>query len=92
MRNDDLKKLEDDCARGCEVPMFANKRLAYIKPISPCEARAMGVVFPPGLRFAPKTRLYALHAADGTTLGVTDTHISAYSAAVENDFVPLSVH
>jgi hypothetical protein len=37
-------------------------------------------------------KLYALHAADGTTLGITDNWASAYSAAVQNNFVPLSVH
>ena len=71
---------------------MGHPRLAYIKTIGLAEARAIGVVIPSEIRLSPNAKLYALHAADGTALGVTDTWDSAYSAAVENDFVPLSVH
>jgi hypothetical protein len=74
------------------APVFEGTRLAYIKTIGVDEARAMGVVIPSEIRLPQGVKLFALHAADGTTLGITDSWASAYSAAVQNNFVPLSVH
>jgi hypothetical protein len=78
-------ELDDD---DTEAPA----RLAYIKPIGMDEARALGVVIPSEIALPKDVTLYALHSADGTTLGVTDNWASAYSAAVQNNFVPLCVH
>ena len=77
---------------GLEGPVFEGARLAYIKAIDLDEARAMGLVVPSEIKLPANVKLYALHAADGTTLGITDNWASAYSAAVQNNFVPLSVH
>ena len=85
--DDDSPELE-----GIEGPAFEGARLAYIKPIALDEARAMGLVIPSEIKLPANVKLYALHAADGTTLGITDNWASAYSAAVQNNFVPLSVH
>ena len=73
-------------------PMFEGARLAYIKAINLEEARAMGLVVPSEIKLPANVKLFALHAADGTTLGITDNWAAAYSAAVQNNFVPLSVH
>jgi hypothetical protein len=67
-------------------------RLAYIKAIDVDEARALGASIPSEIKLPPGVKLYALHAADGTTIGITDNWAAAYSAAVQNNFVPLSVH
>ena len=75
-----------------EGPVFEGARLAYIKAIGLDEAKAMGLVVPSEIRLPNTVKLFALHAADGTTLGITDNWASAYSAAVQNNFVPLSVH
>lgn len=85
---DDEEELLDDI----NAPVFEGTRLAYIKSIDIDEARALGVVIPSEIRLPQGVKLFALHAADGTTLGITDTWASAYSAAVQNNFVPLSVH
>jgi hypothetical protein len=85
--DDDLDETD-----GTETKLFVGARLAYIKPIDLEEARAMGVLIPSEISLPPGVKLYALHAADGTTLGVTDNWDSAYTAAVQNNFVPLSVH
>jgi hypothetical protein len=37
-------------------------------------------------------KLYVLHAADGSVLGYTDGYESAWGAAVQNEFTPVSVH
>jgi len=83
---------DEDDDDEIEAPIFEGTRLAYIKTIDVDEARAMGVIIPSEIKLPRGVKLYALHAADGTTLGITDTWASAYSAAVQNNFVPLSVH
>jgi hypothetical protein len=85
--NDELDETGEIAA-----PSFEGARLAYIKAIGIDEARAMGVIIPSEIQLPAGVKLYALHAADGTTLGVTDNWASAYSAAVQNNFLPLSVH
>jgi len=85
---------DDDSSEtdGMEGPVFEGTRLAYIKPIALDEARAMGLVIPSEIKLPANVTLYALHAADGRTLGITDNWASAYSAAVQNNFIPVSVH
>lgn len=95
MRKQEQEVFEDDEAPEIEDldgPVFEGARLAYIKSIDLDEAKAMGLVVPSEIRLPRNVKLYALHAADGTTLGITDNWASAYSAAVQNNFVPLSVH
>ncbi len=82
----------DDESDEIELQPFEGTRLAYIKPIDLEQARAMGVLIPSEIQLPPGVKLYALHAADGTTLGVTDDRDAAYNAALQNNFVPLSVH
>ena len=89
--DDDSPDEEEDMG-GLEGPVFEGARLAYIKAIGLEEARAMGLVIPSEIKLPANVKLYALHAADGTTLGITDNWASAYTAAVQNNFVPLSVH
>ena len=88
----DIDDPDDDETLEFEAPVFEGTRLAYIKPIGLKEARALGLVIPSEIRLPEDVKLYALHAADGTTLGITDNWNSAYTAAVQNNFVPLSVH
>ncbi len=85
--DDDSPDLEE-----MKAPVFEGHRLAYIKPIALADAKAMGLVIPSEIKLPENVKLYALHAADGTTLGITDNWASAYSAAVQNNFVPVSVH
>jgi len=74
-----------------EAIRFEGGRLAYIKPIGVDEARALGVI-PSDITLPEDLTLYAIHAADGTTIAIMDNWASAYSAAVQNDLIPLSVH
>ena len=66
-------------------------RLAYIKSLSLGQAQALGIL-PVDIALPEGTKVYAIHTADGTPVGIMDTWASAYGAAVQNDFVPLSVH
>jgi hypothetical protein len=67
-------------------------RLAYIKVIDLNQARALGAMIPSEIELPLGMKLYALHGADGTTIGITDNWAAAYSAAVHNNLVPVSVH
>ena len=84
--NDNEEDMEE------HTPSMGLPRLAYIKVIGLDQALAMGLIIPSEIKFPRNVKLYSLHAADGTALGITDSWDSAYSAAVQNDFVPLSVH
>jgi hypothetical protein len=88
--NGSLDREEEDMED--RSPVIGLPRLAYIKVIGLQQARAMGLVVPSEIKIPENAKLYALHAADGTALGITDTWDSAYTAAVQHDFVPLSVH
>ena len=66
-------------------------RLAYIKPIGVAEARALGAI-PEGIKLPKDVTLYAIHAGDGTRLAIMDNWAAAYGAAVQNEFIPVSVH
>lgn len=70
---------------------FDPARIAYIKPTSLKDARKLGIV-PDGIKLPESTKLYVLHAVDGSVLGFTDAWDSAYGAAVQNDLTPVSVH
>ena len=75
-----------------DIEFTADKeRIAYIKPTGSEEAHRLGII-PPGIELPPGGKLYVLHAGDGTVLGYTDAYDSAYGAAVQNEFTPVSVH
>jgi len=91
-REEDILDEDSPEIEGLEGAVFEGARLAYIKAIGLDEARSMGLVIPSEIKLPENVKLYALHAADGRTLGITDNWASAYGAAVQNNFVPLSVH
>ncbi len=70
---------------------FAPSRIAYIKPTGMEEAVRQGII-PSDIKLPEGTKLYVLHAMDGSVLGFTDAWDSAYGAAVQNEFTPVSVH
>jgi hypothetical protein len=66
-------------------------RIAYIKPTGRDEAIRQGII-PSDIKLPEGTKLYVLHAIDGSVLGFTDAWDTAYGAAVQNEFTPVSVH
>ena len=66
-------------------------RIAYIKPTGTAEAHRLGLI-PAHIDLPDGMKLYVLHAEDGSVLGFTDGHDSAYGAAVQNELTPVSVH
>jgi len=72
-------------------PFGDEERIAYIKPTGSAEAHRLGLI-PPGIELPPGGKIYVLHAADGSVIGVTDDYDTAYGAAVQNEFTPVSLH
>ena len=67
------------------------EQVAYIKPTGSAEAHRLGLI-PPGIELPPGGKIFVLHAADGSVIGVTDDYDTAYGAAVQNEFTPVSLH
>jgi hypothetical protein len=67
------------------------ERIAYIKPTGSAEAHALGLI-PPGIELPPGGKLFVVHASDGRVLGFTEDYNTAYGAAVQNEFTPVSLH
>jgi hypothetical protein len=67
------------------------EQVAYIKPTGSAEAHRLGLI-PPGIELPPGGKIYVLHAADGSIIGVTDDYNTAYGAAVQHQFRPVSLH
>lgn len=64
-------------------------RLAYVKAIRPEDVPAL---FPQAPEIAPGTQLFALHAADGTPIMLTDSREAAVANAWSHELETVSVH
>jgi HSP20 family molecular chaperone IbpA len=63
--------------------------IAYIKTI---RSEDVPVLFPQAPEIAPGLELFALHAADGTPIMITDSREAAIASARSNELQTLSVH
>ncbi len=72
-----------------ELARLGDGQVAYIKTLSNAEARRMF----PAIKGLPRgIDLYALHAADGTPIALTDSHQAAVGHAIEGELELASVH
>jgi hypothetical protein len=72
-----------------ELAKLGGGHVAYIKILSSDDAKRM---FPAIEGLPPGVSLFALHAADGTPIALTDTRQAALSHAMEGELVIASVH
>jgi hypothetical protein len=72
-----------------ELASMGGGRLAYIKMMTPDQARAM---FPAVEGLPQGINLYALHAADGTPLALTDSRSAAIGHAMGDELAIASLH
>jgi hypothetical protein len=72
-----------------ELARLGGGEVAYIKTLSSDDARRM---FPAIEGLPPGINLYALHAADGTPIALTDTRQAALSHAMEGELAVASLH
>ena len=63
--------------------------LAYVKQI---RSEDVPGLFPQAPQIAPGLKLFALHAADGTPIMLTDTREAAVANAWSQELEPVSVH
>jgi len=64
-------------------------QIAYVKPIT---SEQVATLFPQAPKIAPGTQLFALHAADGTPIMLTDTREAAVANAWSHELETVSVH
>jgi hypothetical protein len=64
-------------------------KIAYIKAI---RSEDVAALFPQAPALAPGMKLFALHAADGTPIMVTDSREAALANAWDHELETVSVH
>jgi hypothetical protein len=64
-------------------------QIAYVKAIRSEDVKGL---FPQAPQLEPGMRLFALHAADGTPIMVTDSRESAIASARTHELETVSVH
>lgn len=72
-----------------ELARLGGGHVAYIKTLTYDEARRM---FPAVTDLPDGITLYALHAADGTPIALTDTHQAALGHAMDGDLEIANIH
>jgi hypothetical protein len=63
--------------------------IAYVKPILSENVKSF---FPKAPQLVPGLKLFALHAADGTPIMLTDSREAAIASAREHELETVSVH
>jgi hypothetical protein len=64
-------------------------QIAYVKAIT---SEQVATLFPQAPKIAPGTQLFALHAADGTPIMLTDSREAAVANAWSHELETVSVH
>jgi hypothetical protein len=72
-----------------DLARLGGGHVAYIKMLSSDEAQRM---FPAANELPSGISLYALHAADGTPIALTDTKQAALSHAMEGELMIAALH
>lgn len=72
-----------------ELARLGGGEVAYIKILSSDDAKRL---FPAVDGLPPGISLFALHAADGTPIALTDSRQAALSHAMDGDLMIASVH
>jgi len=71
------------------LALLGGGRLAYVKAIRPED---VATLFPQAPKIAPGTQLFALYAADGTPIMLTDSREAALANAWSEELETVSVH
>ena len=72
-----------------EMAHLGEGTVAYLREMDSDELRGK---FPGIPEIAPGTRLWAVFAADGRPIMLTDARDSAVAGALQNDLTPVSIH
>jgi hypothetical protein len=71
------------------LAQLGDGQIAYVKAI---RSEQVAKLFPQAPEIAPGTQLFALHAADGTPIMLTDTREAAVANAWSHELETVSVH
>jgi hypothetical protein len=71
------------------LAQLGDGEIAYVKPIT---SEQVAALFPQAPKIAPGTQLFALHAADGTPIMLTDSREAAVANAWSHELQTVSVH
>ena len=71
------------------LAQLGDGHIAYVKAI---RSEDVANLFPQAPKIAPGIQLFALHAADGTPIMLTDTREAAVANAWQQELQPVSVH
>jgi len=71
------------------LAQLGDGQLAYVRPI---RSEDVATLFPQAPKIEPGIKLFALHAADGTPIMLTDTREAALANAWSQQLEAVSVH
>lgn len=71
------------------LALLGGGKIAYVKPVRSEDVKRM---YPHAPELQPGMQLFALHAADGTPIMLTDSREAAVANAWSNELETLSVH
>ncbi len=90
MTNDPVTEMTDAPVMSQEAfAVFGGGKIAYVKPI---RSEDVNDLYPQAPALQPGLQLFALHAADGTPILVTDTREAAVANAWSQELETVSVH
>jgi hypothetical protein len=72
-----------------QFSILGGGRIAYVKAVRSEDVHAL---YPQAPEMQAGLKLFALHAADGTPIIVTDSREAAIASAFNNELEPVSVH
>jgi hypothetical protein len=72
-----------------QLSILGGGRIAYVKSIRSEDVHSL---YPHAPEMQAGLKLFALHAADGTPIIVTDSREAAIASAFTNELEPVSVH
>lgn len=72
-----------------QLSILGGGRIAYVKSIRSEDVHSL---YPQAPEMQAGLKLFALHAADGTPIIVTDSREAAIASAFTNELEPVSVH
>jgi hypothetical protein len=72
-----------------ELANLGEGMIAYLREI---DASELADKFPGAPKIAPGTRLWALFAADGSPILLSDERERALAGAIEHELTPVSIH
>ena len=91
--NSNMNNMNDHTFHGMISPealaLLGGGKIAYVKSI---RSEDVPTLFPQAPEIAPGLKLFALHAADGTPIMVTDSREAAVANAWSHELQTVSVH